>query len=366
VDSWDGTDLLTPVSSCLNGDRTCHHSRETLPVKASRLLTLLLLLQARQRVTTGELAERLEVSRRTVLRDVEALSAAGVPVYAERGRHGGIVLLPGARLNASHLDPGEIEALSLTGLDLAHLQQLGLADAAEQAAHKLAARRAPGATGSGAHLSTLVIADNAAWMTAPTKTSPTKIDVAGLAMDLRARQRLELRYRRSADHQPTSVVVDPYGLAVKGGRWYLVADVEAVPRMFATERLVSYEVLGEPARVRAGHTLATVWAQLRAQVEQVGRVMVEARLRRSRVDLAHRVLGSRMTEIRHHDDEWCHVTIRYEEVEAVRQLLQFGDHIEVLAPAGARDRIHELACDLVARHGPKPIDLERREAPHGA
>jgi predicted DNA-binding transcriptional regulator YafY len=325
-------------------------------VKASRLLTLLLLLQARQRVTTGELAERLEVSRRTVLRDVEALSAAGVPVYAERGRHGGIVLLPGARLNASHLDPAEIEALSLTGLDLAHLQQLGLAEAAEQAAHKLAARRAPGAAGSGAHLSTLVVADNAAWMTSPTKTSPTqtsstKIDVAGLAMDLRARQRLELRYRRSADHQPTSVVVDPYGLAVKGGRWYLVADVEAVPRMFATERLVSYEVLGEPARVRAGHTLATVWAQLRAQVEQVGRVMVEARLRRSRVDLAHRVLGSRMTEIRHHDDEWCHVTIRYEEVEAVRQLLQFGDHIEVLTPVEARARIHELACDLATRHG---------------
>ena len=119
-------------------------------MKASRLLTLLLLLQTHQRMTTGELAERLEVSRRTVLRDVEALSEAGVPVYAERGRHGGIVLLPGARLNASHLDPAEIDALLLTGLDRAGLERLGLAAAAEQAEHKLAARRGadPGRRGA--------------------------------------------------------------------------------------------------------------------------------------------------------------------------------------------------------------------------
>jgi predicted DNA-binding transcriptional regulator YafY len=315
-------------------------------VKASRLLTLLLLLQTRQRMTTGELAERLEVSRRTVLRDVEALSAAGVPVYAERGRHGGIVLLPGARLNASHLDPGEIEALSLTGLDLARLQQLGLAEAAAQAGHKLAARQAPALGGAAAPLNTLVVADNAAWM-----ASPAAVDVADLAMDLRARPRLGLRYRRSAADEATSVVVDPYGLAVKAGRWYLVADVDGAPRMFALERLTAYEVLPEPVRWRAGQTLTTVWAQLAAQVEQVGDLLIEARVRRSRLDLARRVLGSRMTEVRHLDDQWSRVTIRYDEVEAVRQLLQFGDNIEVLAPAQARRRISELACDLATRHG---------------
>ncbi|GAA2106727.1 helix-turn-helix transcriptional regulator [Brevibacterium salitolerans] len=95
-------------------------------MRASRLL---LLLQTRPRITTAELAARLEVSRRTVLRDVEALSAAGVPVYAERGRNGGIVLLPGARLNASHLEPPELEALSVTGLDSEQLERLGLGTA---------------------------------------------------------------------------------------------------------------------------------------------------------------------------------------------------------------------------------------------
>lgn len=88
-------------------------------MKASRLLDLLLVLQTRQRITTSELAERFEVSRRTVLRDVEALSSEGVPVYAERGRLGGIVLLPGARLNAAHLEPGELDSLSVPGLDSA-------------------------------------------------------------------------------------------------------------------------------------------------------------------------------------------------------------------------------------------------------
>lgn len=111
-------------------------------MKASRLLHLLLLLQTRQRIATSELANRLEVSRRTVLRDVEALSTAGVPVYAERGRNGGIVLLPGARLNASHLDPPELEALSVAGLDSARLADMGLSGVWESAARKIAARQA--------------------------------------------------------------------------------------------------------------------------------------------------------------------------------------------------------------------------------
>lgn len=136
-------------------------------MKSSRLLALLLLLQTRQRMTTVELAERLEVSRRTVLRDVEALSAAGVPVYAERGRHGGIVLLPGARLNASHLDPVELDVLALTGLDPRQLATLGLGDVATSTARKLDARRAnaPATTPEDTvPLRALVVTDNSPWL----------------------------------------------------------------------------------------------------------------------------------------------------------------------------------------------------------
>ncbi|MFZ3392015.1 WYL domain-containing protein [Rhodococcus sp. 7Tela_A2] len=315
-------------------------------MKATRLLALLLLLQTRQRVSTTELAERLEVSRRTVLRDVEALSAAGVPVYAERGRHGGIVLLPGARLNASHLEPPEMEALSIAGLDRAQLAQLGLDGSRDMADRKIAARRA--ATGTGPSLADLVVVDNAGWL-APQRDTAS---VADLALDLLNRPRLWVRYRSSGDDRASSLVVDPYGLAAKSGRWYLVADDEQRPRLFSLERLDSYETLSEPARLRSGHDLRSVWAGLVRRTETPGRVAVRARLREDRLDLAGRILGSRLEDVEPPEDGWCAVRIVYPDIESVRQLLQFGDHLEVLTPADARRRIAELASDLVRRHTP--------------
>jgi predicted DNA-binding transcriptional regulator YafY len=318
-------------------------------MKTSRLLSLLLLLQARQRVTASELAELLEVSRRTVLRDVEALSAAGVPVYAERGRHGGIVLLPGARLNASHLEPAEMEALSVAGLDAHQRDQLGLAAAHETATRKIAARRAAPSSGAffgSPGLADLIVVDNTAWLAGPA----VQADIAGLALDLRRRSRLEIRYRRSAENQATARVVDPYGLASKSGRWYLVADSHGTGRLFAIERLESYRSLAEPARLRAGQTLGTVWAALKEQVEEAGEVTITARLQEGHLDLARRILGTRIHGVAPAANGWCQLTIRYPEPESVRQLLQFADHIEVLAPPEARERVRELATDLAARH----------------
>ncbi|PWJ46495.1 Predicted DNA-binding transcriptional regulator YafY, contains an HTH and WYL domains [Quadrisphaera granulorum] len=324
-------------------------------MKASRLLNLLLLLQTRERMTTSELAEQLEVSRRTVLRDVEALSAAGVPVYAERGRRGGVVLLSGARLNASHLEPAELEALSLTGLDAAHLEELGLAAATVQATRKLAARRARTPTrGEPADLvplSELVVSDNTGWRSA---AADVVVDIGGLALDVRRRRRLALSYRRSGAAAPSPVTVNPYGLASKAGRWYLVADVEGEPRLFAVERISACEALDEPAALRDGESLASVWRELAARVEGPGGVVVQARLRTERLDLARRVLGSRLAEVRSEDGEWSRVTVSYDDVESVRQLLQLGDHVEVVAPEEVRRRVRELALDLAARHTAAP------------
>src|SRR5690606_34137553 len=167
-----------------------------MSMRASRLLHLLLLLQTRRRMTTTELAERLEVSRRTVLRDVEALSAAGVPVYTERGRHGGVALLPGARIDTARLDPPELEALSVTGLDERLLARLGLTAVHETAARKIAARQTGGpGEGSRAPLSDVVLVESTAWLA----DERTEVDVAELAEALRHRRRLRIRYRRSAE-----------------------------------------------------------------------------------------------------------------------------------------------------------------------
>ncbi|WP_026116076.1 helix-turn-helix transcriptional regulator [Nocardiopsis kunsanensis] len=318
-------------------------------MKASRLLHLLLLLQTRRRITTTEIAERLEVSRRTVLRDVEALSTAGVPVYAERGRNGGVVLLPGARLNASHLEPRELETLSVAGLDGEHLERLGLAAVHGTAARKIAARQAqtPGASNL-APLADLVVVDSTAWLAG----SATGVDIADLASALRHRRRMRIRYRRSAEGQASTRVVDPYGIVAKSGRWYLVADDRGSGRLFALERLSAYEMLGEPAALRADQTLRTRWAALKERIESPGRVSVTVRLRESRLDLAHRILGTRIHGVSRAEEGWCTVVVRYPDVESVRQLLQFGDHIEVLGPEAARERVRRLAGDLAERHAP--------------
>lgn len=326
-------------------------------MKASRLLHLLLLLQTRPRITTAELAERLEVSRRTILRDVDSLSTAGVPVYAERGRNGGIVLLPGARLNASHLEPPELEALSVAGLDGALLESLGLSAVRDSAARKIAARQA--ATPLSApqtRLSDLVLVDSEAWL-APTDA---QVDVTDLAVVLRRRRRLRLVYRRSSEGEATALTVDPYGIVAKAGRWYLVADDQGEGRLFALERLRAYETLEEPAALRSDQNLRTLWAALRERTQSPGRISVTARLRASRLDLARRILGSRIHSVADAEDDWCTIVVRYPDVESVRQLLQFGDHIEVLAPASARLRIRELARDLVATHtvAAEPARLE--------
>ncbi|MBD7994772.1 YafY family transcriptional regulator [Arthrobacter sp. Sa2CUA1] len=317
-------------------------------MRASRLLAMLLVLQTRNRMTTRELAERLEVSQRTVLRDVEALSAAGVPVYAERGRRGGIVLLPGSRLNASQLEPAEMEALSLAGLDSAQREELGLAAAHEMATHKIAARQATVAA-SKPGLADLVIVDNASWLSAAGQAT----DVAALALDLRGGNRLRVWYRHSGNRQAAGMVVDPYGLASKAGRWYLVADREQEPRLFNLDRLENYVVLPDAAKTRAGQDLRTVWADLRQRTETLGPVVLHARLRANRLDLAGRILGSRLINTGPASRGWCPAEISYPDVESVRQLLQFGDHIEVLSPPEARRRFYELASGIAQRHRPE-------------
>ncbi len=316
-------------------------------MKASRLLHLLLLLQTRQRIPTSELADRLEVSRRTVLRDVEALSAAGVPVYAERGRTGGIVLLPDARLNASHLDPPELEALSVVGLDGAQLEHLGLSAVREAASRKIAARQAsgPGPT-ERAPLADLVLVESSAWFS----RAEAAVGIADLASALRRRRRLRIRYRRSAENGASDRVVDPHGLVAKAGRWYLVAEEQGEGRLFSVERLSAVEELEEPAALRPGATLRSEWAALKGRTEERGRVRVTARLAEARLDLARRILGARLSEVSEAEGGACTIVVVYPELEAVRQLLQFGDHIEVLAPAAARRRVGELAQDLAHRH----------------
>lgn len=162
--------------------------------------------------------------------------------------------------------------------------------------------------------------------------------------------RLRIQYRRSAEKQASARVVDPYGIVAKSGRWYLIADDQGTGRLFALERLSAYEQLDAPAVLRPDETLRTRWAALKEHTERPGRVSVTVRLRENGLDLARRILGTRIHDVSDTESGWCTIVVRYPDIESVRQLLQFGNHIEILTPETARKRISQLAKDLTERH----------------
>src|SRR5699024_2587364 len=164
------------------------------------------------------------------------------------------------------------------------------------------------------------------------------------------RRRMRIQYRRSAERQVSTQTADPYGLVAESGRCYLIADDRGTGRLFALERLSAYETLDAPATLRPAQTLHTKCAAFKERTERPGQVSVTVRLRESRLDLARRILGTRIREISDTENGWCAVVVRYPDIESVRQLLQFGDHIEILTPETARERIRQLAKDLAERH----------------
>ena len=317
--------------------------------RPQRLIELLATLQSRRRATAEELAQELGVSVRTVLRDVQALVGAGIPVFTGRGKYGGISLLPGDQVDLGKLTTSEADVLRTVGLDVDRARQLGAEAAARSALGKLVPRRPPPKTSAGLPLtlSDVVTIDHRAWFSAPE-------DLAGLARlaeDLRRGRRLRVRYRRSGKAAARWRSVDPYGLLLRADRWYLIADADARPRMFALSRLEDWEVLDEPRRLRGGAALSDVAGELSRTLESRHRVTVTALLDADRVDLARRILGSRLLAVSHCErDARVTITVGYDELDAVRQLLQFGDHIEVLRPQAARGIIHDLARQIALTH----------------
>ena len=176
--------------------------------RPQRLIELLATLQSRRRATAEELAQELGVSVRTVLRDVQALVGAGIPVFTGRGKYGGISLLPGDQVDLAKLTTSEADLLRTVGLDVNRARQLGAEAAVRSARGKLVPRRPPPRASDGLplSLSDVVTIDNRAWFSAPEDPS----GLARLAEDLRRGRRLRIRYRRSGNAAARWSRVDPY------------------------------------------------------------------------------------------------------------------------------------------------------------
>jgi predicted DNA-binding transcriptional regulator YafY len=317
-------------------------------VRASRMMSLLLHLQARGQASGRELATLLEVTERTVQRDVEALAAAGVPVRSSRGPAGGYRLDGGYRTRLTGMGLDEAGALAFLGL-AGPAEQLGLGDILEGARLKVwasltgEARERAGRTADRFHL------DPVRWYGTP---EPVPC-LTQLAEAVWRDRRVRLQYVRHG--QASARKVDPLGLVLAAGDWYLVALRDQQRRTYRVSRVRSVELLDEPVTRPAGFDLAQSWADARRELE-TERTAVEVTLRASAAALprlrkmvpAHGQAAIPLTATGQ-----VEVTVPFEnEVWAVEALLSLGRAVEVLGPPAMRARVAEEARAIAAHYSP--------------
>jgi predicted DNA-binding transcriptional regulator YafY len=313
---------------------------------------MLLLLQSRGSVTAAELASRLEVSPRTIYRDAEALGAAGVPIYTERGRGGGIRLLPGYRTDVTGLTRDEAQALFVLTTGGAQAD-LGLAAPLRSAIAKVMRAVPAPFQATATTASERILVDPVGW----TRPADAAGELGALQSAVFAGRRVRLRYRSSGQRHGTERVVDPYGLVCKSGVWYLVADFAGEPRLFRVSRVETALATEEAVIRRDGVGLADLWEELRRQVdERPTPVRVLARVRRSRLDMFCRMFAAHLAEPPDAvagDGEWTDVTLRFAAVQAARVLLSLGGDVLVRSPPEVRDDLLAVAAEVTACYAPR-------------
>ncbi len=324
-------------------------------MRADRLLQMILTLQASGPTTASRLAEELEVSVRTVYRDVVALSAAGVPVTTESGPGGGIGLLDGYQTRLTGLSASEAAALALAGAPDA-ARQLGLGPGLVLAQRKLDAALPADAREGTARLRDRVLIDAPGWFR-EAEDAPALAELSRAVLEDR---RADLRYRRSG--HVVRRTVGPLGLVVKAGTWYLVATAGRTHqlRMFRVSRVASVRLRPEPVDRPAGFDLRGAWTSLsRSFDHDIRRYRVLLRLPAERLGWLRHVLtpdgaAEAIASAGPLDaDGWCEVEVRSEsEAVAHDELLRLGASFEVVAPAALRRALQRTGAALAARHAP--------------
>lgn len=318
-------------------------------MRASRLLSILLSLQARGLVTAQELAEQCEVSVRTIYRDIDALSAAGVPVYSERGSEGGYRLLDGYKTRLNGLSQLEAESLFLAGLT-GPAADLGLGAVMATAQTKLVAALPQAMRPSVERMRSRFHFDAPAWF-AGAEAAPYLRAVAEAVWE---QTPLQVRYRSWKAERERRI--EPLGIVLKGGAWYLVAQEQGnSPRTFRVSRILELERLGGSFEPPDDFDLQAHW---RASAESLEAQMYE---RQATARLSPR--GAELlavfsppfvrTRIRLSDDcdasGWRTATFPVRGDAA--DLLALGDEIEVLEPPELRARMGVVAQALSRLYG---------------
>lgn len=318
-------------------------------MRASRLVNLLLLLQARGGLTAAELSRELEVSVRTIHRDVEELSAAGVPIFAERGPHGGIRLVDGYRTRLTGMTADEAEALFLAGLP-GPAAQLGLGTVVAAAQLKVMAALPPELRSRASRIVERFHLDAAGWFQADEPVP----HLATLSAAVWDGTQVVITYDRGRGGVERTVA--PLGLVLKGGVWYVVALVDNQIRTYRGSRILDAVPLGEPVARPPDFDLATYWAETSAAYErEAPTVDVVVRVRHTHLERLRTVVGERVVEgaarLDEADPEWLRFRIRLPWPDEVPgQLLGVGSGLEVVEPAEVRARLIATAERVVASY----------------
>jgi predicted DNA-binding transcriptional regulator YafY len=332
-------------------------------MRASRLLGMMFMLQLRGRLPAQALAREFEVSVRTIYRDVDALSAAGVPIYAETGRNGGVSLHEGFRSKLTGLTPSEVAALPIAGL--AHVaRDLGVTADAASAQIKMLASLPPDGAATAAGIAARFHIDPIPWY----HRTEDLAELPALAMAVWRGQQVRVDYESWQGDVRRRL--DPLGLVQKGGLWYLVASWRGKPRTYRVANFRALKVLTTPARRPRRFDLAAFW-QAAAQRFEAGLLAQRARVRISeegeRILRAVMPAGADMvarTRVACAEAGWSEADLPFETPDySARQLLRLGREVVVLAPEALRVAVAAEADAVRALYGAPPRRRTARRAP---
>jgi len=331
-------------------------------VRADRLVAIVLLLQTHGQMTAGDLAERLEASERTIRRDLDALSGAGVPVYAQRGRGGGWALLGGHRIDLSGLTTEEAQALFLVAGPQA-LAGLGVGPGVKSALRKLLAALPAPLRESAEAANAAVHIDATRWGRSE-EQQPRYLDplrravVAGVQVDL--------AYTKPGQQEPTRRRIHPYGLVSKAGVWYLLAGSEAGLRTFRVSRVRGVTATEEAVERPEDFDLAQAWEEVRTNLPGrygglavdisaepgVGRMLAAALAGWARIEP---VAGEQQEGRERYTATFPNPSA------AAAELARFGGRVEVMSPPVVRAELARLGEELVAAYaGVRPRNATSR------
>lgn len=318
-------------------------------MRADRLLSILLLLQVHRRITARELAKRLEVSERTIHRDMEALSGAGIPVFAERGTGGGWELMEEYRTNLTGLNKAEVKALFLVKPSRL-LADLGMDKASDAALIKLLAAVPSTHRIDAEYASQRIHIDTTGW----SRSDESFTFLPALQQAVWQEHKLYITYK-TGDCDAVERLVDPLGLVAKGSVWYLVAGVEGEIRSYRVSRVQEIRLTDEQFTRPKGFDLAAFWEQSTLKFKSgLPRYSTTVRVGPAvfpRLGFAGRF--ARIEQVGQMDsDGWREVRMRFDVEEmAVEYVLSFGPHIEIIEPDTLREKVIKMAESVIAFYG---------------